>query len=101
MQLSEIAYKLCIAIEHAGASEELTDCSVMATALRQKLCEWEEVRPMTDDENRLINAGLEKLKATQPKFNETSCSQCGAIFGPGDHGYSHCSNHKGMLALSR
>lgn len=29
-----------------------------------------------------------------PKFTETSCSQCGGTFGPGDHGFSHCSNHE-------
>ena len=24
---------------------------------------------------------------------ETSCSQCGAEFGPGTHGFSHCADH--------
>jgi hypothetical protein len=28
------------------------------------------------------------------KFQNTFCSQCGEEFGPGDHGYSHCSNHR-------
>ena len=28
------------------------------------------------------------------KFQNTFCSQCGEEFGPGDHGYSHCSNHQ-------
>lgn len=28
------------------------------------------------------------------KFANVYCSQCGADFGPGDHGYSHCENHK-------
>jgi hypothetical protein len=27
------------------------------------------------------------------KFEKTSCSQCGQEFGPGDHGFSHCSDH--------
>lgn len=33
----------------------------------------------------------------QPKnrFEKTYCSQCGGEFGPGDHGYSHCSDHGG------
>ena len=30
----------------------------------------------------------------EPKFAETWCSQCGAGFGPGDHGYSHCKDHR-------
>jgi hypothetical protein len=28
-----------------------------------------------------------------PKFETTSCSNCGAEFGPGDSGYSHCFSH--------
>lgn len=28
-----------------------------------------------------------------PLFDKTSCSQCGGEFGPGDQGYSHCSDH--------
>jgi len=28
------------------------------------------------------------------KFDKTYCSQCGAEFGPGDSGYSHCDQHK-------
>ena len=31
-----------------------------------------------------------------PKFDNVSCSQCQRSFGPGDHGFSHCENHKGM-----
>jgi len=27
------------------------------------------------------------------KFENVSCSQCGQSFGPGEHGYSHCSDH--------
>ena len=27
------------------------------------------------------------------KFEKTHCSQCGGEFGPGDSGYSHCSDH--------
>ena len=30
-----------------------------------------------------------------PKFANVFCSQCGQEFGPGDHGFSHCANHKG------
>lgn len=28
-----------------------------------------------------------------PKFKETFCSQCGGKFGPGDSGFSHCTDH--------
>jgi len=30
-----------------------------------------------------------------PRFANVYCSQCGADFGPGDHGYSHCEKHRG------
>lgn len=33
-------------------------------------------------------------KPTKPKYEKTYCSQCGGEFGPGEHGYSHCSDHK-------
>ena len=39
--------------------------------------------------------------ATTPaKFDNVSCSQCGRDFGPGEHGFSHCSDHspKGQCA---
>lgn len=32
--------------------------------------------------------------APKPRFQNVSCSQCGRDFGPGDHGFSHCENHK-------
>ena len=28
-----------------------------------------------------------------PRFDKTYCSGCGNEFGPGDHGYSSCSDH--------
>lgn len=30
------------------------------------------------------------------KFDTTHCSQCGGEFGPGNSGYSHCIDHKGI-----
>ena len=38
---------------------------------------------------------LYALDRIMSKFNDTYCSQCGQSFGPGNHGYSHCDNHKG------
>jgi hypothetical protein len=37
---------------------------------------------------------LSALEPTTPRFAETFCSQCGGEFGPGDSGYSHCSDHR-------
>ena len=33
------------------------------------------------------------VKWENSKFGNTSCSQCGKWFGPGEHGFSHCSEH--------
>lgn len=33
--------------------------------------------------------------SAQPRFQNTFCSQCGQEFGPGEHGFSHCENHRG------
>lgn len=30
---------------------------------------------------------------SRPRFDKTYCSQCGGCFGPGNEGYSHCSDH--------
>ena len=38
---------------------------------------------------------LTQVKTTSPRFAVTHCSQCGGSFGPGDHGYSHCTSHPG------
>lgn len=37
-------------------------------------------------------AGADATK--KPRFENTSCSQCGQEFGPGDSGFSHCSSHR-------
>ena len=34
------------------------------------------------------------------RFPVTYCSNCGKAFGPGDHGFSHCKNHKGRRSLT-
>lgn len=44
----------------------------------------------------VITVSIEELnRIIEPRhrFRETHCSQCGASFGAGDHGYSHCRNH--------
>ena len=34
------------------------------------------------------------LQARVPRFQNVSCSHCGGDFGPGDHGFSHCEDHR-------
>lgn len=38
-----------------------------------------------------------ELAADRPTavYSETFCSSCGAAFGPGPHGFSHCDQHEG------
>lgn len=35
------------------------------------------------------------------KFAQTGCSQCGATFGPGNEGYSHCDMHAPVTKVQR
>ena len=39
------------------------------------------------------SAGVQSTK-TPPMFAQVFCSQCGQEFGPGYHGFSHCTDHK-------
>lgn len=38
--------------------------------------------------------------AKAARFPVTYCSNCGKAFGPGDHGFSHCTSHKGKRQLT-
>ena len=40
------------------------------------------------------------VKWENSKFGNTSCSQCGEWFGPGEHGFSHCENHNKSVQLT-
>jgi hypothetical protein len=44
---------------------------------------------LTPEEASLLSMNA----ASPPKFSETSCSQCGRVFGPGNSGFSHCDQH--------
>jgi hypothetical protein len=35
------------------------------------------------------------------RFDNTYCSSCGGEFAPGDNGYSHCDQHKGLKNLDQ
>ena len=41
-----------------------------------------------------FDAAVAKITGAAPRFPDVSCSQCGQSFGPGDSGFSHCSNHR-------
>ncbi len=60
-----------------------------------------------------INAEIRKAKADEYRlrmkldgpfgftFQRTFCSNCGGEFGPNDHGYSHCDNHRHVARIFR
>jgi hypothetical protein len=37
----------------------------------------------------------------KPRYANVSCSQCGGDFGPGDHGFSHCEDHRQLAEWRR
>lgn len=45
---------------------------------------------------KIINIRDKPIELSNPKFNATHCSQCGGDFGPGNSGYSHCIDHRGI-----
>lgn len=49
---------------------------------------------LADDDMFVQEAQAAFASGGQPKYSETFCSQCGQKFGPGDHGFSHCSDHQ-------
>ena len=45
-------------------------------------------------EKYCAECGMVYAASKKPRFEEVTCSQCGNAFGPGDHGYSHCKDHR-------
>ena len=54
---------------------------------------------LDSDSEREQLADLLRIMSGSPKFSQTSCSHCGAVFGPGDHGFSHCEDHRVVRKL--
>jgi hypothetical protein len=50
----------------------------------------------TERKATLSPSVVSALGLPAPRFQSTSCSECGRDFGPGFHGYSHCSSHRGL-----
>lgn len=77
----------------------LHDCACYIHDIVTKLNE--RMRREMDDQGLLdefIAVDLSRLDALIlefPRFHNVVCSQCGQSFGPGDAGFSHCSDHAG------
>lgn len=59
--------------------------------------------PLTERDLRIHFASAKPIDVTSttPRFAHTYCSQCGAEFGPGDSGYSHCEDHQHLVEIDR
>ena len=49
--------------------------------------------PAHDKAVEIADAARPQLYAKSPRFQVRGCSQCGGCFGPGDAGFSRCSEH--------
>ena len=57
--------------------------------------EWERREaPSESGDLEFWTSSTGKMSWDDPNKKQTvSCSQCGRDFGPGEHGFSHCSDH--------
>lgn len=46
--------------------------------------------------DRMADAAARRVLSDESVFQSVWCSQCGGAFGPGDSGFSHCSQHGGL-----
>jgi len=44
-------------------------------------------------ENATLSERLYRVLVGLPQFQAVYCSQCGGLFGPGNHGFSSCKDH--------
>lgn len=67
-----------------AAAPELLEAAIKVNALS-----------IQSDAHRELRAAISKAIGTpRPRFENTYCSQCGGEFGPGNHGFSHCADHR-------
>lgn len=72
--------------EHAGKPCACGESWCFACQKRER-AEFEARQPMLFD------------SSAAPRYGNVSCSQCGADFGPGDFGFSMCSEHDGLVEV--
>lgn len=77
--------------------------AVLDAALRRGQIEdvyevWNVCRDVLEAEIASRIAAADLTGAT-PRFDNVGCSECGRRFGPGNAGFSHCTDHIGRRAL--
>lgn len=60
--------------------------------------DWPEYEPVLALLEKRMDMKPERpAKGDEPRFTNVYCSNCGREFGPGDHGFSHCDDHKHLI----
>ena len=78
------------------AADNGLQAQLAATGSHRNLSSY---RQLDSEPEREQLVDLLRIMVQSPKFSQTSCSHCGSVFGPGDHGFSHCEDHRGVRKL--
>jgi hypothetical protein len=81
-----------VLLQMRSALEEIEDSHVPDQSAASGLPEIVYVLEWVAHLRQLARRGLKR-----PRYDKTFCSNCGREFGPGDHGFSHCDSHEGIL----
>lgn len=73
-------------------------CGEGLTTRQFALWDWWRVRCLREAKKIEVQQLLDALRLVRPhRFPETWCSQCGRSLGPGNHGLSHCIDHRDRM----
>jgi len=80
--LLRVSDRLCVIAGIPTANEQAQTLEAMRAARRAAAVKPVETAPSQGKQHPMVY-----------------CSQCGRGFGPGNHGFSHCGNHKGLRVI--
>jgi hypothetical protein len=85
-----------IAREDANIPKPILDV-LYPTSVENKTGRFPKVPIRADYSEAPAQEGIIVRRPPRARFPNVSCSSCGEAFGPGDSGFSHCSDHKGLV----
>jgi len=91
-------YELDVAQKFVRACNAHDDLVKALQAMEMAMLGYVHQNDITKAALAKCRAALAKAGAQTPRFEETFCSQCGDGFGPGDSGFSHCTDHASLSA---
>ena len=98
--MNKINNLLLVAILFGGLGLSFTVLAKYEQKNRVKISSMEDTKAIASVNNFNVTQEEKKDKEEKkPRFKMTYCSQCGKGFGPGDHGFSHCVDHKGKKVV--